>query len=181
METTFTWMFLILLHLIQMLKNSGNITLTEHNSLLMYSEKNFFFKWDFALVSDTICDTGLLFLGYYQSASLLSLLTWVTGSLENLSWNSYSIWKFILHTIYIYSNPFENPLDFLVRGLGYYSWWQENSAVVKSWQDEEVWCYFIAHFFHSITHCSARTVGHSFRVFQFWGVFFFHLESQEWK
>lgn len=36
-------MFLILLHLIQMLKNSGNITLTEHNSLLMYSEKNFFF------------------------------------------------------------------------------------------------------------------------------------------
>lgn len=43
METNFTCKFLILLHLIQMLKNSGNITLKEHSSLLRCSEKNFIF------------------------------------------------------------------------------------------------------------------------------------------
>lgn len=48
------------------------------------------------------------------------------------------MWKFILHNKHIYSDPFENLLEVLVHGLGYYSWWQENNAVVKGWQDEQV-------------------------------------------
>lgn len=178
METTFTCIFLILLHFIQVLKKFRKHHFDRIQQPVEVQWKEFnFFKWDFALVSDTTFDTGLLLLGYHQSASLLALLTWVIGSLENPSWNPYSIWKFILHNKYIYSDPFENLLEVLVHGLGYYLWWQENNAVVKGWQDEEVWCYFMAHFLHSITLCSPKTVGHSLRVFQLWGVFFF----SSWK
>lgn len=119
METTLIWVFLILLHLIQMLKKSQNITFIELYSYqpVEVQWKEFFFFLSGIL---PLLLTSVVIQSYCSWASInqhlfcLYWLEWLDHSSDWItqdrfsSWNSYSIWKPVLHNLYVYSKAFEN-------------------------------------------------------------------------